>query len=905
MNDRKKIVLGSEDFLAKGVDDIYININLQQTFNEIKKDKYDNNFDLAEQFRKERNESRSFRIYGILDSNIIDTDNITLKIYKDKSLNNYIGSVTTTPLVYDEQNVFAKKRGKYLIPLDNYNSDSIFIEVVGDMVAYDTQVFEQKLVFYDLENNFVEYGTETVDVGFSNQGFLDINNNFPFFYNKHWIKKDIQIIETKPRKVQFNSKESIINEGDSISFVISLDSPSPFGNETVVLDTVLGSTQLGDFSLKISGNSINFPTTLTWNKGEQYKVFDFDALTDPVYEFSERMSFTLSNFNFVESGLTTEHFVTIQDTTPRNFTNYHFGEMYKNRLEFSGRTVLTGGQLVNTNAYSILRNGLKNERKNESFYPNDTFKIHITNKGIDTILPQNQNFGIGTEELWLSEETKIFNLDTQYDGNELHKIKLIFPQGVGNNMGQIRINGVRITDSTTSTPLTFNKIKPLIVDGSPTDYIVRRNYEKDWKAEIENQSTSAITITSKCVGLPVDVDIVPYYGQTANSPIDPNANPYIEEINPFVERKQIPKVIKLYANDINNSKTIYQFSIQKNGYSGAEIQATPHPATSSGVDRFLVSSFEKIARNWNGSQYMNSNGNDCIYDTNVMPISGQSSTTELSNGSPYLAPTTFAGDGNYFWPVGVAYINGSLFLTEAGGINYSKLNLTNYLSSEFKPSPLSILPCTNSNSPTKDIAQVVKLTIPKAFNNGPYLTLLQNNAELFRSFDFKTGTTGQYTTVYKDSLQDFNWKNNVNISGATNGISTLGTILDYGDTQNAIPFGPFLGLDLVDKHHLLLNEPDESFYLKSKTPGVPFEITNIKDAYILTSASNQYNQNVTAGDYTFGGPITVELITQNANSGVGVNISNNYMGGYNVDLILNNNNTPPITTTPIFTQPTM
>jgi hypothetical protein len=126
MDDKKKIVLGSKDILSKGVVDIFLNINLQQTFNQIKKDKYDNNFDVAEQFRKERNASRDFRIYGIVDSTAIDTDNLTIEIYKDAALSQFFGNITTTPLVYSEENVFAKKRGKYLLELNNYDSDVVY-----------------------------------------------------------------------------------------------------------------------------------------------------------------------------------------------------------------------------------------------------------------------------------------------------------------------------------------------------------------------------------------------------------------------------------------------------------------------------------------------------------------------------------------------------------------------------------------------------------------------------------------------------------------------------------------------------------------------------------------------------------------------------------------------------------
>jgi hypothetical protein len=907
MDDRKKIVLGSEDFLAKGVDDIYININLQQTFNQIKRDKYDNNFDLAEQFRKERNESRSFRIYGIVDSNIIDT-------YKDAGLTQYIGSVNTTPLVYSEQNVFAKNRGKYIIPLDNYDSNSIFIEIVGDNVTFATQTFEQQLVFFDLEGEFVEYGTETVDIGLTNEGFLTIENDFPFLYNKHWIKRDIEIVETKPAKVSFTTPSSIVPEGQGFSFTVALDRPSDFGIENLTMNAVLGTIVPGDYSISISGNPVTFPTTtISFSQGEQFKTFNFDAIEDDVYEFSENMIFKLENLNFVDSGETLEHTVFIEDTTPRRFTNYNFGEVYKNRLEFSGRTASSGGINPTTSqksAYSILRNGLEFYNKNESFYPGDNYEILVTNEGIDTLLPENPSFGVGNESVWPAGTSKTLLVNTEYDNNNKHKVKLIFPQGFGYNTGEIRINGVEIANAGN---LNFSTVSNAIVDGSSGDYIINQGYEKDWSAEVENSANTAITITSKVTGLPVSVDIVAKKYQIVNgvlnAPPEPDATPYIEEIDSFLGGNQVSKFLKLYANAGNNTQTNYSFRISKPGYRDINITASTQPATSTGVNRHLISYFEKICRNWNGSQYMTTLGDDCIYDDRAMPMTGQSITTELSNGEPYLAPTTTSGDGNYYWPVGEAYINGFLLLTGNGSINNGKENLTEYTSARFYSAQLLPIPCTVSPTPVRDVAQKARLTIPQmSTGNGTLGQLYAANAESFRSFDYRTGTTGGYTTVYhsnpnwvnSNSLK-FNWGGNVSASGNTSGSGTLGRVLNYGSP--ILPVGPFFGIDISSGNQLLVSENDFDFYLESKTPGVPFEITNIKDAFVLTSAQNQYNQSVTAGDYSAGAPITVETITPNANVGIGENIARNWMGGYNVELEFESGGSPTPPSGPVILQP--
>lgn len=111
MDEKIKILLGSEDIIARDNEDIYLNINLNRNFAEYKKEKYDNDFDLAQQFDKERNLSRSFRIYGIIDSNVIDTNNISIRAYSDSGTTNLIYQTQSTSMNFNESiNVFNKKR---------------------------------------------------------------------------------------------------------------------------------------------------------------------------------------------------------------------------------------------------------------------------------------------------------------------------------------------------------------------------------------------------------------------------------------------------------------------------------------------------------------------------------------------------------------------------------------------------------------------------------------------------------------------------------------------------------------------------------------------------------------------------------------------------------------------------
>ena len=95
MDEKKKILLGDKDIMSKDNEDLFINLNLNKTFNEIRDEKYENVFDISKQFDKERNSSRDFRIYGIIDSTIIDCNNLKLYAYKSANLGTGINSAVT------------------------------------------------------------------------------------------------------------------------------------------------------------------------------------------------------------------------------------------------------------------------------------------------------------------------------------------------------------------------------------------------------------------------------------------------------------------------------------------------------------------------------------------------------------------------------------------------------------------------------------------------------------------------------------------------------------------------------------------------------------------------------------------------------------------------------------------
>jgi len=871
MDDKKKIVLASEDIITKGLDDIFINVNLQHTFNQIKKDKYDNNFDLAEQFRKERNASRDFRIYGILDSNIIDLDSFSFDVYKDSGLTDFHSTVATTPLIYDEKNVFRKKRGKYLLELNNYDADVAYMKITGDYISYGDQVVEQRVVYYTLDGDFVEYGTQTVDIGLNNPGFLEIENDFPFFYNKHWIKKDIEIVEEKKAIIQFQEAESNVNEGNSVEITVELDKPSPFGNEIVDLDVELVTAKVGDYSVSLSGNPVTFPTTISYATGEQFKTFTFNGLNDDFPEFSESLFINMSNYQLVESGLTTVHAANIHDETPRHYANYNFGELYRNRYVFSGRTYFNSNNPnpVHTNSFSILRNGLKYERRNEEFYPNDTYTLSIENKGGDSVLPINNSLGVSLEELFLSGQVKTYNLSSQYDGTQVQKLNVIFSgSGINvqsSNHGSMFINGVQFNTNNginyVSAKLAFTSLNPLTL----------KNLEIPWTFDFDDNN-KIITITSKSSGVPVDFSTLETKGP-ALGPVDPNKIPIVEEVDSFVFYDQIPLEVKLAANSNANNSCLYEIIVNKAGYGGVVIPNSPVPALSSATDNYLITGVDLVMRDWD------SNIQNCTF------ITGTTVATTVANNQTWSIQNVTPNPSNFIMEIGEAYVNGTV-LYSSNLLPGKQTNESDYLSAAFYPKKLLTEPCTDDPILNVPIAQRTILTIPGiGSGNGTYQQLLQQNSNSNRSFDFRTGTTGAYTTFSHSNnsfqqFQDWKWGSNVSVNGGTYGgvNSQMSNILDFGNAP-VTQFGPIEGQDANGNPAI---PGAQTIYLEAKIPGVPFEITNISNASVTTTASNQYNQQVIAG--TILGPIGVNTIVPSSLVG-GANPARNFLGGFNPALV--------------------
>ena len=204
MDDKKKILLGDTDIISRNNEDLFIDINLNRTFAEYKKEKFDNDFDLQKQFDEERNSSRAFIVYGFVQSTYRDCSQVAYQVWANSGLTipvalvgnpNLNASLAKSVLYAPAINVFGQRMGRYDFSLANYTGSSIFINVLPNIPNTPNQVFEQQLIFYDETGEFVPYGTQTIEID-NNLNTIEINNDFPFFYNKHWVKKIIYLNKT-------------------------------------------------------------------------------------------------------------------------------------------------------------------------------------------------------------------------------------------------------------------------------------------------------------------------------------------------------------------------------------------------------------------------------------------------------------------------------------------------------------------------------------------------------------------------------------------------------------------------------------------------------------------------------------------------------------------------------------
>lgn len=358
MKDKIKILLGEKDVFPQVNKDVYINLEIYSSPNEIKKELVNNDFNVREQFNKERRESLRFCIYGTLNSIISDTNNLSIEIktnhedllFSPRIEPNAKSSVThkvlSAPLSKNNnlsKNIFKKNKSFFnflfeISPdINNYGETKVLEVKIIDEDKNIFANFEIPFLFFDSEGNLIDYGTETVDIDIDGNEQV-VENDFPFFYGTHWIKQEFSI--SKPPKISLvksefdNLNNLTVNERTSeVKFYAKLEIPSLYGVEEAEVYIERDETLRDPNEDFIFENQI-----LKWEKGEQFKEVNLEVLDDLFTEEDERIIFGIRNLKYSEKDINSNFELIIKNDdlpSPIGFESKQFEITSGNKLNIS------------------------------------------------------------------------------------------------------------------------------------------------------------------------------------------------------------------------------------------------------------------------------------------------------------------------------------------------------------------------------------------------------------------------------------------------------------------------------------------------------------------------------------------------------------------------------------------
>lgn len=220
MKIKKQILLPRTSFALANDEDVFINLQLNKTFSDLKTERINNVFNLNEQYNLERQSSRKFCIFGLVESPFSNTGNLIMDVKESNGLTLYLPkissdsvtgktlSVRTFELTLGSngmsRNLYGKTKSAYSLLFEvNKNEIDIQDELIRssggtpktrtiDFSVSDSEkdLFSFKSVpylYYDLEGNLVNFGTQTADIDEVGNS-LEIDNDFDFLYDRHWIR---------------------------------------------------------------------------------------------------------------------------------------------------------------------------------------------------------------------------------------------------------------------------------------------------------------------------------------------------------------------------------------------------------------------------------------------------------------------------------------------------------------------------------------------------------------------------------------------------------------------------------------------------------------------------------------------------------------------------------------------
>lgn len=713
MKTKKQILLPSKDIISRGQQDLYVELDLNSSSTIIKSEKINNDFDVLKQFNDERNSSRNFSIYGIVDSNVVDSSNILVEM-RDEHMG-FISSAITTSLALNQVNIFGKSRGKYFFDLSNFSGTSINLLVKSDGQNYEDIITSRQLVFSDSSGELVPYGTETLDFGFDGN-FSELNNNFPFFYNKHWIKQDITIPALIPASVRFGLNSYELSEGEETLVSIELSRPSILGIESLDLISFSATLSTNDY---ISSAS----TSLSWSIGEQVKTFSFNALPDSINELTESIFYRLENLLNILPSNEMATVINVKDSTQRKYVSYHIPYVHQNRTPFTGQTVTNQQFSVQVPHPSILRNGHFYDKRNEEFYPVDKYSIEIKNEGIDTIIPvDNGVIQILSEQTWAAGEIKTFSIIQSYDSQNLEEILFTFKYA--NEVDRFLANGLMYR-------LSIDGVNSLVGSAEFFDSKLTQ-----WETIFEKPFTHTVSgnnvfVRSTCPGHPLNL----FFGSSEFNGQYLSVVLTAQTLSQFQPANQIEKVITLCANSADGNSCEYSFNFVKNHYSSVFIGSSQITAGVTPSNAFLNSTYSDVATQFN-KNFGTFGFLECISKNDPNPLG--SSTSEVT-------------------------VNGFVFMS-SNPYQRSELSSANWSSGQ-----VNTIPCTSSDLSVANRVKVAVLNVdpqtplPKTWsvkidpnNSGNYISfsLTTTNPSLLsirnNLFNRMYGTTPQFrqTTAF-------------------------------------------------------------------------------------------------------------------------------------------------------------
>lgn len=811
MDDKKKILLGDDDIIAKSNEDIFINLNINKTFAEIRDEKFENVFDVSKQFSEERNASRDFRIYGTIDSTVTNCDALQLSAYDSAFsgtggssgttfLSGFVKSFSASSLVYNGFNTYGKKKGKFLLELTGYTKDFVYIKIPTNGLTYKDQIYSQQLIFKDADGTFVNYGTKTIEVD-ENGNAIQINNDFYFLYNKHWVKKDLSITIEQPAKLSFSASPLVgnINEVPSATLLVPLflsafvgafnfgiglpvavlaagfpsivpflypvnivlDKPSAFGLEKATISiqssTINPATELIFTDDHLIQQAL--PLNISFLPGESVKTFYVFSPQDNLQEFLENVIFKLDNIQNANSGSPLTHTINVIDSDVRNKVTLNFQSMYQNRDYFTGIHFPIGGNDYSFPMPAVLRNGLNYEGTPMEFYPIENYTLKIINTGTDTIMPVNTMLGINSEITFPAGQSLSFNIIPQYQNLTKHSVRLYFSNAnatsninmplFGAGAIGLTINGVPIVDYYKSYKVDYEKfsasLRNTTVASTPFWGYVNQNiggwgrYNLDIPFDVtEDISGQTLTLTAKIAGTRLDIKSYGGFPDIFDSGSLALQTFGITAVTVQAFTQSAQTPLQIVLGANTNANSQAQYAF--------EISKT-------GYDKMTFTSSTLNATASAPIYYLASGYHDILRNWDNAagtPIYIHSAVT--SNWPTYYT-TTFG-----YYTMGEAYINGIVLLANlyfdntvntnsyfpnGGALNRSHFtNVSGSYRADFKLAPISVIPQTNEFFSPQSAAQVSYLGMQPA--------VLPVNASPTRSFDFRTGSTAPYNTYYSD-----------------------------------------------------------------------------------------------------------------------------------------------------------